>query len=145
MARVIKFTTVAALTLVASVAALLWFDQSDAIANNPPTTVLGTANVDPAEPPPTGAVGVGSTPVFESIEANGLFYIAGDFVTVGGEARRSIAAIDVATGQVDPTFAPVILNSAEIVDAIAISPDGCLLYTSPSPRDRQKSRMPSSA
>ena len=24
-------------------------------------------------------------------------------------------------------------------------PDGCLLYTSPSPRDRQKSRMPSSA
>ena len=25
------------------------------------------------------------------------------------------------------------------------SPDLCLLYTSPSPRDRQKSRMPSSA
>src|SRR5678810_571945 len=25
------------------------------------------------------------------------------------------------------------------------SPDTCLLYTSPSPRDRQKSRMPSSA
>ena len=25
------------------------------------------------------------------------------------------------------------------------SPDSCLLYTSPSPRDRQKSRMPSSA
>ena len=24
-------------------------------------------------------------------------------------------------------------------------PKGCLLYTSPSPRDRQKSRMPSSA
>ena len=24
-------------------------------------------------------------------------------------------------------------------------PDACLLYTSPSPRDRQKSRMPSSA
>ena len=27
----------------------------------------------------------------------------------------------------------------------AITPLGCLLYTSPSPRDRQKSRMPSSA
>ena len=26
-----------------------------------------------------------------------------------------------------------------------VSYDGCLLYTSPSPRDRQKSRMPSSA
>ena len=31
---------------------------------------------------------------------------------------------------------------ANIKDVIAIS---CLLYTSPSPRDRQKSRMPSSA
>ena len=28
---------------------------------------------------------------------------------------------------------------------IEISPNSCLLYTSPSPRDRQKSRMPSSA
>ena len=26
-----------------------------------------------------------------------------------------------------------------------LKPEGCLLYTSPSPRDRQKSRMPSSA
>ena len=26
-----------------------------------------------------------------------------------------------------------------------VQADGCLLYTSPSPRDRQKSRMPSSA
>ena len=30
-------------------------------------------------------------------------------------------------------------------DAIFMLSDGCLLYTSPSPRDRQKSRMPSSA
>ena len=28
---------------------------------------------------------------------------------------------------------------------VGIDPYGCLLYTSPSPRDRQKSRMPSSA
>ena len=28
---------------------------------------------------------------------------------------------------------------------IAISPDTCLLYTSPSPRDKRQSRMPSSA
>ena len=32
------------------------------------------------------------------------------------------------------------LDEAETADAIV-----CLLYTSPSPRDRQKSRMPSSA
>ena len=30
-------------------------------------------------------------------------------------------------------------------DKTLILPDSCLLYTSPSPRDRQKSRMPSSA
>ena len=28
---------------------------------------------------------------------------------------------------------------------VIVTVDGCLLYTSPSPRDRQKSRMPSSA
>ena len=32
-----------------------------------------------------------------------------------------------------------------ILDGIRIDYYGCLLYTSPSPRDRQKSRMPSSA
>ena len=128
MARIAKFILGATFTLVAAVSALLWLDGSKAIANNPPTTALGTANVDPAEAPPTGAIGTASTPVYESLEANGLFYIVGDFITVGGEPRRSVAAIDVATGQVDPTFAPVILNSAEIVDAIAISPDGADLY-----------------
>ena len=30
-------------------------------------------------------------------------------------------------------------------EAPPMQPDTCLLYTSPSPRDRQKSRMPSSA
>ena len=34
-------------------------------------------------------------------------------------------------------------NSAE--DALKMDISTCLLYTSPSPRDRQKSRMPSSA
>ena len=31
------------------------------------------------------------------------------------------------------------------VTKVNINPKDCLLYTSPSPRDRQKSRMPSSA
>ena len=35
------------------------------------------------------------------------------------------------------------LNHASIIDGIRLC--NCLLYTSPSPRDRQKSRMPSSA
>ena len=36
-------------------------------------------------------------------------------------------------------------TSITITDASVALPDTCLLYTSPSPRDRQKSRMPSSA
>ena len=37
------------------------------------------------------------------------------------------------------------LDTASYIAAIAALPLLCLLYTSPSPRDRQKSRMPSSA
>ena len=36
-------------------------------------------------------------------------------------------------------------DSVENVKAKIQDKEGCLLYTSPSPRDRQKSRMPSSA
>ena len=37
------------------------------------------------------------------------------------------------------------LTEASAAFLVASSPSACLLYTSPSPRDRQKSRMPSSA
>ena len=36
-------------------------------------------------------------------------------------------------------------GQSNVIDNIATDIMGCLLYTSPSPRDRQKSRMPSSA
>ena len=36
-------------------------------------------------------------------------------------------------------------NIVEFVNSAGSQLDSCLLYTSPSPRDRQKSRMPSSA
>ena len=36
-------------------------------------------------------------------------------------------------------------NLSNYVDGSTGQPTACLLYTSPSPRDRQKSRMPSSA
>ena len=39
----------------------------------------------------------------------------------------------------------VMLHGCEIEDDCLIGIGSCLLYTSPSPRDRQKSRMPSSA
>ena len=36
-------------------------------------------------------------------------------------------------------------NSEWVAVKVGLASGGCLLYTSPSPRDRQKSRMPSSA
>ena len=36
-------------------------------------------------------------------------------------------------------------TARDVARAIAIDPDACLLYTSPSPRDATLSRMPSSA
>ena len=36
-------------------------------------------------------------------------------------------------------------NLPQAMDAMSAMTDGCLLYTSPSPRDRTRSRMPSSA
>ena len=38
-----------------------------------------------------------------------------------------------------------LVKNTSSVPAVNIPPVNCLLYTSPSPRDRQKSRMPSSA
>ena len=46
-------------------------------------------------------------------------------------------------GAYQNTWADTALEMAAAADKALAS--GCLLYTSPSPRDRQKSRMPSSA
>ena len=50
--------------------------------------------------------------------------------------------VEVSAGEVIPGDGDIVWGIAS-VDESAIT--GCLLYTSPSPRDRQKSRMPSSA
>src|SRR5678809_1276365 len=42
-------------------------------------------------------------------------------------------------------FATIRKNLAKMREYEQMDHEGCLLYTSPSPRDRQKSRMPSSA
>ena len=56
-----------------------------------------------------------------------------------------IIAVDICD-QIDSTPYPMatqadLAETAKLVEQL----DSCLLYTSPSPRDRQKSRMPSSA
>ena len=75
--------------------------------------------------------------------------------TEGNYAETFNAAVE--AGDIDPQtgFGPVLWDSWETnwtgVDVINTTRErtetqgGCLLYTSPSPRDRQKSRMPSSA
>ena len=47
--------------------------------------------------------------------------------------------------EADAAVAKLGWTGSHRVDADHINLDTCLLYTSPSPRDRQKSRMPSSA
>ena len=51
---------------------------------------------------------------------------------VRAEAGDSVTILDISMEK----------NHADLLKVLS---DGCLLYTSPSPRDRQKSRMPSSA
>ena len=53
------------------------------------------------------------------------------------------AVIDI-IGATNTTTIGIVPANSQIVDAI-LNTTTCLLYTSPSPQDRQKSRMPSSA
>ena len=69
------------------------------------------------------------------------------------KAKRYLNNFDIVESKIDivekndkiKNFQPPI-SGEEIIDIFAVKPSRiCLLYTSPSPRDRQKSRMPSSA
>ena len=56
----------------------------------------------------------------------------------GLEIRKTIAHVE----QTRPGIAP---DKSYAMMKVTVHNEDCLLYTSPSPRDRQKSRMPSSA
>ena len=65
-----------------------------------------------------------------------------------------VLALIAAIGEMVPVIGPVLSSVPAILAGLSVSPQTalfvalfwiCLLYTSPSPRDRQKSRMPSSA
>ena len=73
---------------------------------------------------PTGMVATGGQ-ISDYPDGSGNLYRAHIFTTSG-----SLVVTDL--GEIEST-----------VDILSVG--GCLLYTSPSPRDRQKSRMPSSA
>ena len=59
-----------------------------------------------------------------------------------GAGALEILVLDPVDVPVDPVLAPLVVDLLEL----GLGPlDGCLLYTSPSPRDLSTSRMPSSA
>ena len=68
-----------------------------------------------------------------------------DLAIIAREVRAGARVLDVGCGDGQLMAA---LRDTKNVDARGLelnAHDVCLLYTSPSPRDRQKSRMPSSA
>ena len=64
--------------------------------------------------------------------------------TLAREGDSGSAVIDFSVVRLDHTFIPETRSPHETALSTTLSV-ACLLYTSPSPRDRQKSRMPSSA
>ena len=100
----------------------------------------------------TGVVGTGVVSFFSPVVGvTGTGVVGSVTVTVGGQI---IAVGNTGTGRIGTVgfvlsnFIPVTGVSGTGVVGLAIAGIGpiiCLLYTSPSPRDRQKSRMPSSA
>ena len=67
-----------------------------------------------------------------------------DFINRVDKFGQALLSCGIVPGE---TIACLTKNSIDLVefDAAAARFGFCLLYTSPSPRDRQKSRMPSSA
>ena len=79
--------------------------------------------------------------------------VAGALGRMGAEVIRAVAAapdctlvgaIDTAEGK-EGADVGLELGLGELEVAISADFEGCLLYTSPSPRDKRQSRMPSSA
>ena len=77
---------------------------------------------------------------------------------LGANGAGKTTTLKMITGYMVPTEGSITVNGLDIIDdtheiqkQIGYLPElnplyaDCLLYTSPSPRDRQKSRMPSSA
>ena len=84
------------------------------------------------------------TTVVGAADSASRFPTASDMESVQGSIQRASARLEAAE-KLASNYDQV---AQEAVDAVyAQYPNGatCLLYTSPSPRDRQKSRMPSSA
>ena len=85
------------------------------------------AKLDAAGNRDTSFQGSASANVRGLAATNNDVYLAGDFTTVGGQARAGFAAIDANTGAVDPGFIMNVQNSAapgQLGRGIVVSSDG---------------------
>ena len=96
------------------------------------------------------ARGVSNANVNFASEKVTFFYdpsvVSGKEVTVEVIERVKKAGYEIPTATLElPIVGMTCANCAQNVERALSKVDGCLLYTSPSPRDRTRSRMPSSA
>ena len=76
---------------------------------------------------------------FDSFYPDGRFFSADEVLSLAIESRRLLP--EVVLSVTVPHILPLDSQAQLALDLV----DSCLLYTSPSPRDRTRSRMPSSA
>ena len=121
--------------------------------NAPHAVVQGALRAQEENGIPVVLVGrsdeIGDTGGLEVIEASEVIAMDADpsssvrtmkdssLVRAAEAVRDGKASAMISAGNTGATMASALLRTGRI--------KGCLLYTSPSPRDRQKSRMPSSA
>ena len=111
-------------------------DPSQATASTAPSAAVESASEDPEPDPDASAV---------SIPSGARLVLATHNAGKLAELRAMIAAelpgLDVERAVVDAGS----LGLPDVRETGQLGCDHCLLYTSPSPRDRTRSRMPSSA
>ena len=74
-----------------------------------------------------------------------LFEVKNITVSFGGVKALNDVSFTVEKGEIFTIIGPNGAGKSTLFNVISRIYEPCLLYTSPSPRDRQKSRMPSSA
>ena len=134
--------------------------QSTALIERAKKSIPGGVNS-----PVRAFTGVGGTPVFfesgagsrlSDVDGNSYIDYVGSWgpMILGHSPEHVIDAVVSqakkalgfgAPTEVEVELAELLCARVPSIDAVRLVSSGCLLYTSPSPRDRQKSRMPSSA